>query len=774
MSYVIKEYSKNIYSFFLQNGKYRLAQLSVNERKEEINMFKKFISKNESLLSNFPSIENEICNIINVHNFDNLFEYQYIENAIPDLKLLFSELNVLLEKKQQFTEINKRFENDNFIEKIKNIQKLCKEKTTLQNIKTRINEIQDFISQAKNYIIEIETISKKITTLNIKLQEIDLYYNRYNKDQETAKAKQIIENYNNNVSLSGISHQINEVDNQIQILESVKNNFDTEKERLIKTQNSLSSNIKLWKEDADELKSDIANFLPNLFISKFDINELLNQITQKENLKKQEITNYKNSIPEILDKYSTRIKNFENNQKTKKKFEELKKEIINENLEKEKSRKQKNIIKKVIIIASLVTILIIIISMFFSGNSLDYEEFTDSRDGKKYKTIKIGEQIWMAENLAYKADTGCWAYKYDPDNVEKYGYYYNYETACKVCPDGWHLPTKEEFEILLNNYGGNSDAQDAMNANYKALKPGGISGFSFRKVGVRYENGNFQEIDNSHNTTVFWSSSIRVNNCFKWGLKASGLSNSVNENNGYAIRCIKNDSAYYNVEKKNWNKAKDKNMLSSYYNYIENYPNGKYVEDAKKNIEEQIIIEKKIAENRPSNTFYDSRNGKTYEIIKIGNQTWMAENLAYKVNSGCWAYNNYQSNVAKYRYLYNWETAKKVCPNGWHLPSDAEWTILTNYLGGLKIAGEKLKSTSNLWNSPNEGATNSSGFSALPGGYRYNNGAFGSVGNSGCWWSATEYSSTNAFARSLHYNKAEASRYNVNKSTSFSVRCIMD
>ncbi len=108
-------------------------------------------------------------------------------------------------------------------------------------------------------------------------------------------------------------------------------------------------------------------------------------------------------------------------------------------------------------------------------------------------------------------------------------------------------------------------------------------------------------------------------------------------------------------------------------------------------------------------SFTDSRDGKVYKTVKIGTQTWMAENLAFKTESGCWAYDNDESNVAKYGRFYNWETSKKVCPAGWHLPSDKEWKTLTDFLGGENVAGGKMKSKTD-WNDPNTGATNKSGF----------------------------------------------------------------
>ena len=143
-----------------------------------------------------------------------------------------------------------------------------------------------------------------------------------------------------------------------------------------------------------------------------------------------------------------------------------------------------------------------------------------------------------------------------------------------------------------------------------------------------------------------------------------------------------------------------------------------------------------------ANTFKDSRDGKVYKTVKIGEQVWMAENLAYAPASGnYWAYDNDDANVEIYGYLYDWQTAKNVCPAGWHLPSDEEWTELTDYLGGN--AGGKLKATgtigsgTGLWYAPNTGATNETGFTALPGGYRYGDGAFDYVGYHGYWWSAT-------------------------------------
>ncbi|HRX25145.1 MAG TPA: fibrobacter succinogenes major paralogous domain-containing protein, partial [Chitinophagales bacterium] len=142
-----------------------------------------------------------------------------------------------------------------------------------------------------------------------------------------------------------------------------------------------------------------------------------------------------------------------------------------------------------------------------------------------------------------------------------------------------------------------------------------------------------------------------------------------------------------------------------------------------------------------------------------------------------------------YGVLYNWPAAmdgdvssssnpsgvQGICPSGWHLPSDAEWTTLTDYLGGIDVAGDKMKEEgTSHWTSPNTGATNESGFSALPGGYRLPGGTFNYVGSYGFWWSSTQSSAYNTWYRYLYYSYSGVNRYNNNKSFGYSLRCIRD
>ena len=173
-------------------------------------------------------------------------------------------------------------------------------------------------------------------------------------------------------------------------------------------------------------------------------------------------------------------------------------------------------------------------------------------------------------------------------------------------------------------------------------------------------------------------------------------------------------------------------------------------------------------------TFKDPRDGKVYKTIKIGTLTWFAENLAYKPSKGnYWAYDNNNSNVAKYGYLYDWEIAKTICPKGWHLPSDAEWTVLANYLGGENEAGSKMKATSS-WDSPNTGATNESGFNALPGDSRSKDGLFYDIGKSAYFWSSTLVDSDNVWSRSLFYFSGSIIRGKSSRMLGFSIRCTKD
>ena len=189
-------------------------------------------------------------------------------------------------------------------------------------------------------------------------------------------------------------------------------------------------------------------------------------------------------------------------------------------------------------------------------------------------------------------------------------------------------------------------------------------------------------------------------------------------------------------------------------------------------------------------------DGNIYNIITIGSQEWIGQNLkTTHFNDGspipnvideaewislatpgyCW-YNNDQNTYKNtYGALYNWYTIDvgNLCPEGWHVPTDADWTQLVTFLGGENTSRGKLKETDlTHWNSPNTGATNDFNFTALPGGIR--SGEFNSLRDNGYWWSTDEAYPSSAWFRWMQNSSAKTSRHHLGKTHGFSVRCIKD
>ena len=187
-----------------------------------------------------------------------------------------------------------------------------------------------------------------------------------------------------------------------------------------------------------------------------------------------------------------------------------------------------------------------------------------------------------------------------------------------------------------------------------------------------------------------------------------------------------------------------------------------------------------------------------YKTVQIGEQVWMAENLKVtryrngdaisnvtnsdtwnELDSGAWVYyNNNESNNDVYGKLYNWYAAadsRGVCPEGWRVPTDIDWIALSSHLGGESVAGGKMKATgTQYWQSPNTGATNESGFTALAAGGRDPSGGFDFQGTFAAFWSSTERTSTLAWYYAIDYDNSVLNRYNYTKSLGFSIRCLRD
>lgn len=173
-------------------------------------------------------------------------------------------------------------------------------------------------------------------------------------------------------------------------------------------------------------------------------------------------------------------------------------------------------------------------------------------------------------------------------------------------------------------------------------------------------------------------------------------------------------------------------------------------------------------------SFTDARDGKVYKTVTIGKQTWMAENLAFKAPTGCWAYSNNETNVKMYGYLYDWETAKNVAPAGWHLPSEKECKKLIDFLGGKFNSGEKLKAANTGEETVNRNrGNNESGFTGLPAG-RYAMGKFEGVGIFWVWWTSTKNNKFTASDVSLKFDEYWVSEGHTYLENGQSVRCVKD
>lgn len=184
-----------------------------------------------------------------------------------------------------------------------------------------------------------------------------------------------------------------------------------------------------------------------------------------------------------------------------------------------------------------------------------------------------------------------------------------------------------------------------------------------------------------------------------------------------------------------------------------------------------------------SGTFIDSRDNHEYKWITIGNQTWMAENLAYKAPKGAWTYLDNNDNASKYGYLYNFETAQNVCPDGWHLPSKKEWEELKTYIEenaspdksrkDLKKEPAKPIKSKEEWIGEDANGIDEYNFNALPAGYRRSNGTFAGKGKVSTLWTSTEDKKDKSIVVELKISHDYAI-FDHFRAYGFAVRCMKD
>jgi uncharacterized protein (TIGR02145 family) len=366
--------------------------------------------------------------------------------------------------------------------------------------------------------------------------------------------------------------------------------------------------------------------------------------------------------------------------------------------------------------------------------------------GNVYNTVELGDQVWMAENFRCATDNS-WVYNDDENNAEIYGRLYTWEDALNNAPEGWHLPSNEEWNKM----------QEYVQNTYEDDLP----------VALKSKSGwNPDENQNSTNGTDATGFNM-VPGGARWFLDGTF----------YAA----GDRAYFWTSTEyDSERARMRKFTSSDTEIGEGASNVgygfsvRYVKDSPESDYE---------------TFTDARDGQTYKMVTIGEQTWMAENLKATVyndsseillanDKNSWAetnegaycsYNFDETNAKEYGYLYNGYAviSQKLCPSGWHVPTRGDWIGLDNYLGYQD--SKKLKHET--WN-----GTNESGFSALPGGAIGWDGSCKGIGEYASWWSTDTYGDTEYYYyRSLSsLNTDFDESHNGTLNSGKFVRCIKD
>ena len=416
---------------------------------------------------------------------------------------------------------------------------------------------------------------------------------------------------------------------------------------------------------------------------------------------------------------------------------------------------------------------------YVSPSSVKHGHFEDDRDGQVYNAVTIGSQTWMAENLNYETvDSYC--YYNDKANCIKYGRLYTwaaamdsvarwssngkgcgYGSTCSptypvrgVCSSGWHLPSVDEWRILVAAVEGSSKAGSLLKS--KSWSGGNVDAYAFSVLPAGRSNDDF--FDGAGFNTYFWSSVVSTD-VFAYSVRFNNDTDGVGVGYnsvewGLSVRCIKNEGSLSNGFKISSSSAR---IQSSSSERIQSSSSASVQSSSSTTVSD-------------SGMFTYSR--VTYRIVTIGEQIWMAENFKFDVNDS-YCYNDSASYCTKYGRLYTWAAAKTACPSGWHLPTNAEFEDLFTAVGGQSVAGKMLKSTSG-WNSGGNG-TDAYSFSALPVGYRKRNyGSSTAEGNYAFFWSSTEDVSGYPYYMFLESGNDSAQLTVGGAFFMYSVRCVKD
>jgi len=421
-------------------------------------------------------------------------------------------------------------------------------------------------------------------------------------------------------------------------------------------------------------------------------------------------------------------------------------------------------------------------------------------------------------HLGSETDALYYVYDYDGSNAEAaketanydiYGVLYNWPAALTACPEGWHLPSDAEWTQLTDYLGGEDVAGGKMKetgtTHWRNPNTGATNACGFTTLPSGCLTTDFYDLNYGG---YFWSSSVNdIHGA--WYISLSNYNTNVScasdkTHVGFSVRCVKDNfntqpivitgrvnnitattatcvgfvtsTGGNSVTASGVCWSTSENPTTSNSKTTDGADLGPYTSNITGLSPNTTYYVRTYATNAKGtsygqqrsfityNTLTDSRDGNIYKTLVIGNQVWMAENLAYlpevspsssesNIEPYYYVYGYQSTNVSAakattnyntYGVLYNWPAALTACPEGWHLPNVSDCIQILNYLGGEDVAGGKLKeSGTEHWGPSNTEATNESGFTALPGGLRYIS-RFSSVGNSGYWWTSSENSSGEA------------------------------
>ena len=383
---------------------------------------------------------------------------------------------------------------------------------------------------------------------------------------------------------------------------------------------------------------------------------------------------------------------------------------------------------------------------------VDESFFVDTRDGKSYRTVKIGSQTWFAENLNYYGDdvTGfCHSGK--PENCNKYGVLYDWDEAKKACPTGTHLPTIEELQELIDFVGEDSSAVVLM-ADTGWTRDDGFLGtdkYGFAMLPGSYKAGR------SYGSSLGWctnmwtasdSAGLVYAAYLGWNLPNVSIGlYDLADGWGMYVRCLEGN-------------AKPSSSSST--------PASSSSKPAEKSSWQFLNPAISYGE------MTDSRDGQVYKTIVVDNITWMAENLNFEsANSYC--YNDSSKYCATYGRMYTWSAALKACPDGWHLPSYDEAYALTGPdLNGQTKGGDKLRSMVG-WNEEGRPGLDTYGFSASPGGRRISSGQYYALGTEvGYWFIVEDGDIIYDWVMEFHHDSPNSMLTRENEDWAYSVRCV--